>query len=161
MALGTLSFQAGKLHDTIFIREIPHKLRTNNKYRNPKKHFAWQDELLNAGATIRVEPLDVADKQDLVRLYRNLTKVMPPIAGVINGAMVLSDGLFVDMSYESLEKVLKPKIDGSKNLDEVFLSNELDFFIMFSSLSAVVGNPGQANYAAANMVSNPPYIREP
>ena len=88
-----------------------------------------------------------------MKLRQKLRDTMPPIAGVINGAMVLADGLFADMSFENLEKVLKPKVDGSINLDEVFSTDDLDFFIMCSSLSAVVGNPGQANYSAANMVS--------
>jgi len=78
---------------------------------------------------------------------------MPPIGGIANGAMVLSDGTFANMSLESLQKVLGPKAQGSQNLHETFLHDELDFFIMFSSLTAVAGNRGQGNYAAANMVS--------
>jgi len=73
-----------------------------------------------------------------------------PIAGVANGAMVLNDVLLADMSLEQMAQVLKPKIDGSNHLAEVFCDDKLDFFVMFSSLSAVVGNPGQSNYAAAN-----------
>lgn len=96
--------------------------------------------------------MDVTDKSDLLRVYHDLSRSFPPIAGVANGAMVLADGLFNDMSFESMQKVLKPKVDGTKNLDEVFYSQDLDFFLLFSSLSAVVGMPGQANYAAANMV---------
>ena len=64
--------------------------------------------------------------------------------------MVLHDTLFKDMSLEMMEKVLRPKIDGSNYLDELFFDIKLDFFILFSSLSSVVGNTGQANYAAAS-----------
>ena len=78
---------------------------------------------------------------------------MPAIGGVANGAMVLSDRLFADMPYESFQKVLEPKVDGSKNLDEVFSGDDLDFFILFSSISVVTGQRSQANYAAANNVS--------
>lgn len=74
----------------------------------------------------------------------------PPIAGVANGAMVLQDALLADMSLEQMQQALKPKIDGSNYLADALHSDKLDFFVMFSSLSAVVGNPGQANYAAAN-----------
>ena len=49
-----------------------------------------------------------------------------------------------------MEKVLKPKIDGTNHLDELFHDIDLDFFVLFSSLSAVIGNAGQSNYAAAN-----------
>ena len=74
----------------------------------------------------------------------------PPIAGVANGAMVLNDVLLADMSLKQMANALKPKIDGSNYLADAFRDNKLDFFVMFSSLSAVVGNPGQSNYAAAN-----------
>ena len=107
------------------------------------------------GAQITIEPMDVTDKNDLMRVCNTVLSKMPPIAGVVNGAMVLSDGLFTDMTFSSFDNVLKPKIEGSNNLDEVFAHTALDFFIMLSSLSAVIGNPGQANYAAANSVLTP------
>ncbi|KAJ4287123.1 hypothetical protein N0V88_007745 [Collariella sp. IMI 366227] len=58
--------------------------------------------------------------------------------------------LFANMSGDVMRKVLGPKIDGSKNLDDVFYDDDLDFFIMFSSAVCVFGNAGQSNYAAAN-----------
>ncbi|KAL8774157.1 MAG: hypothetical protein Q9209_001265 [Squamulea sp. 1 TL-2023] len=75
---------------------------------------------------------------------------MPRIGGVANGAMVLSDKMFADMTYESFQNVLKPKVNGSKHLDEIFSGDGLDFFILFSSISALTGQRSQANYAAAN-----------
>lgn len=68
----------------------------------------------------------------------------------MNGAAVFHDAAFSEMSLEIMEKVLKPKIDGTRNLDEVFSDSKLDFFIVFSSLTSVVGNSGQSNYTAAN-----------
>ena len=64
--------------------------------------------------------------------------------------MVLQDTPTRDMSLEDMEKVLKPKVNGSIYLDELFSDNILDFFIFFSSMVAVVGNLGQPNYNAAN-----------
>lgn len=113
----------------------------------------------SAGVTIRIECADVTNKQDIVRLHAEISKTMPPIGGVANGAMVLSDGLFAEMSFESMQRVLQPKVDGSRNLDEIF-TQELDFFLMFSSLSAVIGMPGQANYAAANNVSSSLFLSQ-
>ncbi|KAL8721656.1 MAG: hypothetical protein Q9225_001705 [Loekoesia sp. 1 TL-2023] len=121
-----------------------------NSYRNPDKEALWKDELQRQGANIAIEAADVTKKQDLVDLRTRILGTMPPVGGVANGAMVLSDKLFADMTYESFQKVLKPKVDGSKNLDEVFSSDDLDFFILFSSISAVTGQRSQANYAAAN-----------
>ena len=76
---------------------------------------------------------------------------MPPIAGVANGAMVLEDTLFQNMTYESLTKVLNPKVKGTQYLDQLFDDADLDFFILFSSITGNVGNSGQSNYIAANM----------
>ena len=76
---------------------------------------------------------------------------MPPVAGVANGAMVLEDSLFENMSTETFTKVLEPKVTGSQLLDELFHDAPLDFFVAFSSITVIVGNSGQSNYIAANM----------
>ena len=120
--------------------------------RNPDKYPKWQTELETKGAKVMIEAVDVAKIEDVLRLRDRMSEAMPPVVGVVNGAMVLSDGLFEDMSYESFQKVLRPKVDGSAILDRVFSSVDLDFFVMFSSLTAITGNRGQGNYAAANMV---------
>ncbi|KAF2098822.1 polyketide synthase [Rhizodiscina lignyota] len=119
--------------------------------RNPKVDAEVLKDLQRRGANIRVLPLDISDKEAVLRIYGDLCATMPPIAGVANAAMVLNDKLFTNMSLEDFEVALRPKVDGTRNLDELFYSTQLDFFICFSSLSCVMGNPGQSNYAAANM----------
>ena len=64
--------------------------------------------------------------------------------------MVLQDTPARDMSIADMTRVLMPKVDGSKYLDELFSENTLDFLIFFSSTTGVVGNIGQSNYTAAN-----------
>ncbi|KAG8407163.1 hypothetical protein J3458_020656 [Metarhizium acridum] len=64
--------------------------------------------------------------------------------------MVLEDELFDKLSFESFDRWVAPKIDGSRLLDELFYNARLDFFILFSSLGSVVGNSGQSSYVAAN-----------
>ncbi|KAI4230036.1 MAG: hypothetical protein L6R36_000415 [Xanthoria steineri] len=118
--------------------------------RNPDKGALWREELQRQGVNIAMEAADVTKKQDVVKLRNLILGSMPPVGGVANGAMVLSDKMFADMSYESFQDVLRPKVDGSRNLDEVFSGDDLDFFILFSSISAVTGQRSQANYAAAN-----------
>jgi len=68
--------------------------------------------------------------------------------------MVLSDTLLTNMSVDEMQKVLKPKVDGSRFLDSLFPLNNLDFFILFGSSVDVMGNSGQAAYCAANMFMN-------
>ncbi len=74
---------------------------------------------------------------------------MPPIAGVAQGVMVLQDTSIQSMTIEQLLAVTQPKVEGSVHLNDLFQENTLDFFVFFGS-SAVIGNYGQANYAAAN-----------
>lgn len=69
----------------------------------------------------------------------------------MHGAMVLQDTAFAEMSYETMKTVLDPKVMGMIHLDRIFRGDDLDFFIMFSSLASAAGNRGQSNYSAANM----------
>ncbi|KAI0450031.1 hypothetical protein F5B21DRAFT_529364 [Xylaria acuta] len=119
--------------------------------RNPKVDPSIREFLERKGARILIRAVDISDKLDLERMYRDISVTMPPIGGVANGAMVLQDKPFDNMVWEDFKKVLKPKVQGSRNLDELFYSTDLEFFILFSSLASIVGNKGQSNYGAANM----------
>ncbi|KAH9875654.1 hypothetical protein IAQ61_003118 [Plenodomus lingam] len=55
------------------------------------------------------------------------------------------------MTYDTMQKVLRPKVQGSINLDALLGDTALDFFVFFSSATAIIGNVGQSNYSAANM----------
>ncbi|KAL8820718.1 MAG: hypothetical protein Q9223_001106 [Gallowayella weberi] len=94
---------------------------------------------------------DITDRKALGALVAKIRDEFPPIAGIMHGAMVLEDTSFFEMSYETMQKVLKPKVLGCIYLDELFDDVSLDFFILFSSLAAVSGNRGQSNYSAANL----------
>lgn len=65
--------------------------------------------------------------------------------------MLLSDVALRDMTLEQFTRVLRPKVEGSLNLDRLFGDEPLDFFVFFSSAATVAGNPGQANYTTANL----------
>lgn len=85
-----------------------------------------------------------------MKTYAHITSEFPPIAGVCNGAMVLNDGVLANQSFEDFNATLTPKVKGTQFLDSLFQKPDLDFFIIFSSLSFVTGNIGQSSYAAAN-----------
>ncbi|GAP90164.1 putative acyl transferase acyl hydrolase lysophospholipase [Rosellinia necatrix] len=80
-------------------------------------------------------------------------KSSAPIAGIIQGAMVLRDRPFDSMTAQEYNEATAPKIQGTYNLHHVAikLNLKLEFFTMLSSISGVVGTRGQANYAAANV----------
>ncbi|KAK6206411.1 beta-ketoacyl synthase domain-containing protein [Colletotrichum tabaci] len=103
------------------------------------------------GVNVQVYAADVADEASLAAALARCNDDLPPVKGVIQMAMVLRDGVFEQLTHDKWTAALRPKIDGSRNLHEKFgLRRPLDFFIMCSSISGVIGNRGQANYAAAN-----------
>jgi hypothetical protein len=121
--------------------------------RSPNLDRSLCVPLERLGAKLVILPVDSCDQSALNKAIEELRTALPPIAGVAHGAMVLSDATFANMTMGDMQRVLHPKVVGSINLDKAFEFDKLDFFIMFSSLSCIVGNIGQSNYAAANMVS--------
>ncbi|KAK7731778.1 Type I Iterative PKS [Cytospora paraplurivora] len=106
----------------------------------------------SAGANVAVEACDVAEKSDVLSLTETCTVKYPPIAGVVHAGMVLRDVLFEKMTFDQYEAVIRSKTAGTWNIHNALLrsSRGLDFFIMLSSAAGIVGNRGQAAYAAAN-----------
>ncbi|CEO60924.1 hypothetical protein PMG11_05381 [Penicillium brasilianum] len=90
---------------------------------------------------------DVAKLADVKRAAGASCK---PVKGVIHMAMLMKDSPFFSMTHEQWTGALGPKVQGVWNLHEAFLSDQLDFFLMFSSVAAAAGSAGQANYTAAN-----------
>ncbi|CAK3945292.1 Polyketide synthase-nonribosomal peptide synthetase [Lecanosticta acicola] len=119
--------------------------------RSGKVDPQWLEEMADLGAQVRVYRMDVSDKQSVQSTVATIRAEMPPIAGVANAALVLRDRLFLDMQASDMTEVLAPKVDGSLHLSEEFQDPTLDFFILFSTLSCVIGNAGQSNYDAASL----------
>nr|ALQ32967.1 putative polyketide synthase [Fusarium sp. NRRL 25184] len=111
----------------------------------------WLEELRLQGAQVNLYQADVGDKQAISKAYSQIIDEMPPICGAANAALLLSDRTFSELKVDDFNMVFGPKVSGTLNLHELLQDEKLDFFIMFSSLASVVGNRGQANYAAANL----------
>ena len=84
-------------------------------------------------------------------VHQTIVESLPPIVGVLNGAMVLRDVSVRNMTFNQVIDVIRPKELGSMHLDRIFHDVDLDFFVLLSSINCVIGNVGQANYAAADM----------
>ena len=93
---------------------------------------------------------DVASEADVARVLAMIAGSLPPLRGVMHGAMVLDDGVLLQLDAARFRKVTAPKMIGAWNLHLQTLETPLDFFVMFSSSMSLLGNPGQGNYAAAN-----------
>ncbi|KAJ4397735.1 hypothetical protein N0V93_001970 [Gnomoniopsis smithogilvyi] len=119
--------------------------------RNPRKDNAWLKKMQGFGGSVHMWSNDVTDIQDVRRCYEEMSRTLPPLGGVAQGAMVLQDMAIREMDLETMLKVLRPKVQGSNNLVEVIGQQKLDFFVFLSSMASVVGNMGQSNYTAANM----------
>jgi acyl transferase domain-containing protein/acyl carrier protein len=112
------------------------------------------EELGRTGANVLVARADVSRPHDLSEVLGRVADSMPPLRGVVHAAMVLDDGALVNLDPRQVERVLAPKAYGAWNLHLQTRHLPLDFFVCYSSMAVVFGNPGQANYSAANAFLN-------
>jgi acyl transferase domain-containing protein/NADPH:quinone reductase-like Zn-dependent oxidoreductase/acyl carrier protein len=112
-----------------------------------KEHFAGA---VASGVNILTAAVDVSDAAALAGLLSKIQATMPPLRGVIHAAMKMDDGLVSQLTPARLWSVIGPKAGGAWNLHDQTKDLPLDFFVMTSSVSSLVGNPGQGNYVAAN-----------
>ncbi|MCY0986417.1 type I polyketide synthase [Nannocystis sp. ILAH1] len=106
--------------------------------------------LTHRGARVELVHVDVADPDALAAALHRLDAAMPPLRGILHAAGALDDGLIAGQSLDRLRTVLAPKLHGACNLHRLTQARPLDFFVLYSSVSAVLGAPGLANYVAAN-----------
>ncbi|WP_051180260.1 type I polyketide synthase [Nocardia concava] len=106
-------------------------------------------ELARLGARARVVACDVADRDAVRELLADIGDT--PIA-VVHTAGVLEDGTVSALTDAQIDRVFAPKVDGARHLDELTRDRDVRAFVLFSSIAAVLGTSGQANYAAANAV---------
>ncbi len=103
-----------------------------------------------AGAKVVIAQADVCDTDDMARLFAEIATSMPKLQGVFHTAGVVGYQVMQDMSRQTFESVLRPKVLGAWILHQLTQNMQLDFFVSFSSIASVWGSKGQAHYAAAN-----------
>lgn len=99
---------------------------------------------------IHVFAADVGDESEVAGLLERIRTELPPLAGVVHLAGVLDDALLSQQTVERFRTTVAPKAIGAYHLDRLTKADELDFFIVSSSVSSLFGSPGQSNYATAN-----------
>jgi acyl transferase domain-containing protein len=108
------------------------------------------ETLRRGGADVVVLNCDIGNRDEVARAMAAIDAGDKPLRGILHAAGVSDDRLLADQDSESFAKVFAAKVDGTWNLHELARARDLDFFVAFSSVSALFGAPGQANYAAAN-----------
>ncbi|MGK3205768.1 SDR family NAD(P)-dependent oxidoreductase [Amycolatopsis sp. MEPSY49] len=101
------------------------------------------------GVHVDIALCDVADRAALAQVLAAIP-AEHPLTSVVHAAGVLDDGVVTALTPERIDTVLRPKVDGALNLHELTRDTALSAFVLFSSVSGVLGAPGQGGYAAAN-----------
>jgi acyl carrier protein len=92
----------------------------------------------------------VSQRADIAKLLEEIRRSLPPLKGILHAAGIVADGVLLQQDSGRFLQVMAPKVMGTWNLHQLTRHNELDFFIMFSSIASIFGSAGQGNYAAAN-----------
>jgi len=108
-------------------------------------------EVEKIGASLHFLTCDVSSEESVRTAIEHCQKTLPPIRGVVQGAMVLRDCPFETMSVDQFTTVTGPKVGGSEHLVKYLPPANLDFFVMLSSVVAIIGGPSQGNYVAASL----------
>jgi NAD(P)-dependent dehydrogenase (short-subunit alcohol dehydrogenase family) len=99
---------------------------------------------------VEVVACDITDRAALASVIAFAKTTLPPIKGILHAAAHFDDGLISGLDQSRLNDVLNPKMTGAWNLHELSRDLALDYFVLYSSFTTAIGNPGQANYVAAN-----------
>jgi acyl transferase domain-containing protein/SAM-dependent methyltransferase/acyl carrier protein len=129
--------QQGAMHLVLVGRHAPNT-EVNQKIRN----------LEQTGVQITIAKVDVADEAQLTQV---IDQIAPPLKGVFHAAGVLDDALLQHLNEQRFRAVMAAKIAGAWNLHKLTQALPIDCFVLFSSAAALLGSPGQANHAAANL----------
>ncbi|HTD56538.1 MAG TPA: beta-ketoacyl reductase, partial [Silvibacterium sp.] len=101
------------------------------------------------GVNVQTVSCEVADRSAVESALATIP-ASQPLKGILHAAGVLDDRSLLEQNSESISTVLRPKWGGAWNLHTLTRDLKLDFFVLFSSAAALLGSPGQANYAVAN-----------
>ena len=102
--------------------------------------------------SLTIHNISIADQQEVTKAIRAIKREHPQINGVIHAAGIAGKGVSELKSLDEYSKVLAPKLFGTEYLLQELTHEKLDFFAVFSSITAITGFPGQIDYCSANRI---------
>ena len=108
------------------------------------------EDFTSKGIRVQALACDIGNPAAVERMIQQVRKTCPPIKGVLHAAAVYDDALLQNLDATRMENVIVPKLIGAWNLHKATLDIPLEHFVVYSSIATAIGNPGQANYVAAN-----------
>jgi len=130
--------------------KVKAKLVLTGRSKLSDKKYLKLREIEKLGAEVLYVQTDISKLDEVKKLIAKARTRFEKIDGVIHGAGVIQDAYIKNKTKAEIDAVLASKIWGTIYLDEALKDENLDFFTVFSSLSAVIGNSGQSDYAYAN-----------
>jgi acyl transferase domain-containing protein/tryptophanase/acyl carrier protein len=140
----------GLIFGEFLARECKARLVLTGRSVLSDEREAELDRLRSLGAEVLYVATDVANAEDVQRLVKETKSRFGAIDGIIHAAGVLRDSFLRNKTRAEMDAVFAPKVFGTFHLDQATKDEELDFFVLFSSLAAIGGNAGQCDYAFAN-----------
>ena len=139
----------------IFARDLAEKTKhakviLTGRSKQTKEITEKIRELEKTGIQVEYKEADMGDMSQAKAMAEDIKARYHGLNGIIQGAGIIKDGYILEKNPDEISEVLWPKVNGTVNLDEVTKEMELDFFVLFSSITGVMGNLGQADYAMAN-----------
>ncbi len=107
-------------------------------------------EIQDKDVDVKLVACDITDAIKVQSVLHDIQESSYPLKGIVHAAMVLEDNLIKNMDFETMYNVIAPKVQGAWNLHRLTRDSSLDLFVMYSSVTTCLGNPGQVNYVAAN-----------
>ena len=121
--------------------------------RNPPNSRSQEliNDLNSNGSRIHVIQANVSQYEECSALFQTMKDSgLPPLRGIMHAAGLISDGIVANQTWDKYKFTLEPKAFGAWNLHQLTLRYDMEFFVMFSSLAAIIGVPGQSNHCAGN-----------
>ncbi|MDY6793053.1 MAG: SDR family NAD(P)-dependent oxidoreductase [Thermodesulfobacteriota bacterium] len=155
------------LEDESLIKKAILKNEFSQKKTSPKKieaaykkHMANREiannleRLKSAGSDVTYYSVDVRKYDSVISIFHKIHSTHGPITGIIHGAGVVEDRFITDKTIKQFDKVFDTKVMGLRALLDATKEDALKYIVLFSSITARMGNRGQVDYAMANEVLN-------